>query len=441
MQRFLASLLMMTLYLASNNSSAQQFESFRQIGEASGIAAGTVTSISLNTNGSGAGSQISFFNAAGLSTVYDLDLTPSPVIRDNMLVYMPSVAFGRTEESMNLDDVSFYTATLIDPLNPQITTPAHWFRLTFYDGIWSGAFRIADRIYAIDRSQRDNIVEVRTTPSQNRILQPERQVKVTAIIDEGFVFADAPGDSTGMDSLGHIYALESMHIMEGVMNDSLGISLSVDQLVYQRSSELVSTAQWLQSNAISFGIEDNYASFIFSGDDSIAPVTTSDYAVLNVLDFQHLTTAHRFGELLGIAEESGTLQSNQSPLNFAHWSETQKSDLIAKLPSSPLIQTISSDAPEIEITDTVEIINLIPQEILDSESVESETFDIDESDTGDQLTIGNGLLQSDEQDTNITPQADDTAGGGGKLSPALLLTILLIGFLSRRRENQVSLKI
>ena len=70
MQRFLSSLLVMMLYVVSSNSSAQQFDSFRQIGEFSGTAAGTVTSITLAPTTS----QISFFDAAGLSTVFDLSL-------------------------------------------------------------------------------------------------------------------------------------------------------------------------------------------------------------------------------------------------------------------------------------------------------------------------------------------------------------------------------
>ena len=241
MQRFPTYLLMVMLYLVSSISSAQQFDSFVQVGESRGISAGTVTSISLAQTGS----RITFFNAAGFTTVFDLNLTPSQVIRDSMSVFMPAEAFPEIEPSMDLDDVSFFTGELIDPLNPGISTPANWFRLTLHNDTWSGAFRIADRIYAINRSQPDNVVEVRATPSQNQSLRPVRRIKVTAIIDEEFVFADSPGDSVGMDNLGHIYALESLHVMEGVMNDSLGITLTLDQLIYQRSSELASPALWL----------------------------------------------------------------------------------------------------------------------------------------------------------------------------------------------------
>lgn len=439
MQRFPTYLLMVMLYLVSSISSAQQFDSFVQVGESRGISAGTVTSISLAQTGS----RITFFNAAGFTTVFDLNLTPSQVIRDSMSVFMPAEAFPEIEPSMDLDDVSFFTGELIDPLNPGISTPANWFRLTLHNDTWSGAFRIADRIYAINRSQPDNVVEVRATPSQNQSLRPVRRIKVTAIIDEEFVFADSPGDSVGMDNLGHIYALESLHVMEGVMNDSLGITLTLDQLIYQRSSELASPALWLDNNATSFGIEDNFSSFIFRGDESITPAVSSDlqrnYTVLSKLDFQQLTTAHQFGKLLGIAEESGTLQSNENPLDAAHWSESQKSGLLAALPNTSLIQIISSDAPEIEITETDDIINLIPQDILDAEIVESEpNQSAATTDAGNPLAIGNGLLQDDEQDNSITTGSDETPdGGGGKLSPAMILSLLLFSLLAHRRTHTV----
>ncbi len=437
MQRFLTSLLVMMLYLLSSNSSAQQFESFRQVGDVTGLAAGTVTSITLAAETA----ELSYFNVAGLSTIYDVDLTPSQIIRDRMPVFMPSADFGNTQPSMNLDAVGFFTGSLFDPNDPDGDVPAHWFRMTYYNGIWSGAFRIADRIYSIDRSRRDNIVEVRSTPSQNKTLRPVRQMKVTALIDEGFVFADSVGDSIGMDHVGHIHALESIHVMEGMMNDSLGITLSLDQLIYQSSTELISPANWLGNNATSFGIEDNYASIIFAG-SQVTGIHTADstdsgykHASLNKLDFHQFSTAHQFGRLLGIAEEDNTLQSAQNPLHAAHWNKSQMTGLLSSLPGPPLILTISSDEPEVEITET-ESINLIPQSILDSEIVESgEIVESEGSGNTDSLAIGGGLLQNDGTNSNPEPMQTPAASGGGAISPLLLLHMLLLFSFSRRRAT------
>ena len=104
-----------------------------------------------------------------------------------------------------------------------------------------------------------------------------------------------------------------------------------------------------------------------------------------------------------------------------------------------MIQIISSDAPEIEITETDDIINLIPQDILDAEIVESEpNQSAATTDAGNPLAIGNGLLQDDEQDNSITTGSDETPdGGGGKLSPAMILSLLLFSLLAHRRTHTV----
>ena len=86
-----------------------------------------------------------------------------------------------------------------------------------------------------------------------------------------------------------------------------------------------------------------------------------------------------------------------------------------------MIQTISSDAPEIEISESEEIVNQIPQDILDSEIVESISSNSD------------GLLQNDEINTaDLTTQSS----GGGMLSAGSigsLLSILLVCLFSRKR--------
>jgi len=412
MQRFLSSLLVMMLYVVSSNSSAQQFDSFLQIGESAGTAAGTVTSITLAPDNS----QISFFNAAGLSTVFDVVLTPSQVIRDDVPVFMPSADFGSdlsntVEPSLNLDGVSFFTGTLVNTQDPQGVVPAHWFRITFHNGIGSGAFRIADRVYSINRDQRDNIVEVRNTPSLNTELLTTSQVKVTALIDEGFVYADAPGDSVGLDTLGHIFALETLHVMDGIALDSFGLKLRLEQLVYQESDQIASPADWLADNAVTFGVDDNFATFLFRG--NAEPDIGSNFVQQNLAGYAQLATAHNFGELLGLPEENGTLQSAVNPLNAA------------------LVQIINSDSPEIEITEP-EFVNEIPQSILDSEIVESI-----EPDSISSNTDNGSILQNDGADAGQTNFAanDDDGGGGGSLSRFSAIVLLLMAIVSRRRHN------
>ncbi len=427
MQRFIPSLMVMLLLFFCSTASAQQFESFRQIGEVDGIAAGTVTSVTLTADTR----QISYFNAAGLSSVFEVDLTPSRIIRDDMLVYLPGTDFGNTEASMNLDDVLFFTGRLSNAQDPQASVPAHWFRMTLHNGIWSGAFRIANRIYSIDRSRRDNIVEFRDTPSQTTTLTPTNRIKISAVIDEGFVFADTPGDSLGIDSFGHIHALESLHIMEALLNDSLAITLVLDQLVYQPSAAVASPTDWLTDNAISFGKEDNFASFFFSGSNAPDVDIDNRTIVVNKNNFHQLTSAYRFGQLLEINEEAGTLQHSESLFDAAHWSDLQRSALV--LPDTALVQTVSLDAPDIEITEAEELINPIPQSILDSEIVEADLID-----AGVNSSPG-GLLLSDEAgnpgNTNNSP---DTGGGGAFSAVAALLLAAPIYVMRRRRVSAIS---
>ena len=86
-----------------------------------------------------------------------------------------------------------------------------------------------------------------------------------------------------------------------------------------------------------------------------------------------------------------------------------------------MLQIINSDAPEIEITEP-EIINEIPQSILDSEIVESIQPD----------SINNGsILQNDgDGQANL---ASMESGGGGTHGPFSAIILLLISFISRRR--------
>ena len=148
MPRFLYPLLALMLFTISSHSSAQQFNSFRFISDIAPVASGAVTSIDLQAADDEVSGTLSFLNAAGLSSVYDIRFSPSQAISPNVTVFLPPPDFGNSlEPSLNLDGVQFFTGTLADPDNESATAPPHWFRMTLFDGIWSGTFRVADRIY------------------------------------------------------------------------------------------------------------------------------------------------------------------------------------------------------------------------------------------------------------------------------------------------------
>jgi len=150
MPRFLYPLLALMLFTISSHSSAQQFNSFRFISDIAPVASGAVTSIDLQAANDDVSATLSFLDAAGLSTVYDIRFSPSQTISPNVTVFLPPPDFGNSlEPSLNLDSVQFFTGALVDPNDDSATAPPHWFRMTLFDGIWSGTFRVADRVYSI----------------------------------------------------------------------------------------------------------------------------------------------------------------------------------------------------------------------------------------------------------------------------------------------------
>ncbi len=446
MPRYLAPLLVLMLLTISGASSAQQYASFRFVSETLPVTGSSVTSIEFpapEQNNPLSGARLSYLNVAGLSTIYDVEFTPSEIIRDGVPVYMPSTDFGPTDESnIDLEDVRFLTGRLIHPDNADATLPPHWFRMTLHEGVWSGVFRISDRVYSIDRLQNENVVEVRTTPSGNTSFQPTTQVKLTALIDENYVFSNT--DSVGMDDKGHIFALESLHIMEGLAADSLGITLKLEQLIYLTAAELATDidpsteiANWLSINAAAFGISDNLATFIFRGADGTTSTATSAHATNNFVlqgksPHYQFETAHYFGQLLGLPVEDGTLQhiknNPTTPLPAVHWSEAQRTFISDNPAPATLTQTLSYDAPVIEITEA-EAPNIIPDYILESESPE--------------MTTGSGLQNDEPQNDNgsiangDTPESttpDNGGSGGGAFNPFSLLALLFSIRVFRNRE-------
>ena len=435
MPRFFIPLLTMMLFALSGTASAQQFDSFRFVSEISPAIAGSVTGIEFFESASGDNdadnpkAALSFLDASGLSTVFDVEFSPSGIIRDGVPIFMSGTTFGNSNApSLDLEDVQFLVGNLVNPEDPEALLPIHWFRMTLHNGVWSGVFRINDKIYSIDRLQTDNVIEVRTTSSTNELFQPATLARVTALIDEEYVFADSVGDSVGMDNTGHIFALESIHVMDGLTTDTLGIALRLDQLVYQNASALTSSSQpfdlaagaseWLDNNAEAFGITDNLATFIFRGANTRSPVDGVHIATGIVQDnfviqgnsiYYQFESAHYFGSLLGLPIEAGTLQQfvadGLHPLPAADWSQSQREFLSANPPPAELTQTLSFDAPIIEITE--DPINQIPQDLIDSDLGEG-------SDNG-------GLLQSDDSDV----VSESGGSGGGSFGTSLLLLWLL----------------
>jgi len=409
MPRFLYPLLALMLFTISSHSSAQQFNSFRFISDIAPVASGAVTSIDLQAANDDVSATLSFLDAAGLSTVYDIRFSPSQTISPNVTVFLPPPDFGNSlEPSLNLDSVQFFTGALVDPN----------VRMTLFDGIWSGTFRVADRVYSIDRLGGDPVVDVRNA-SNNSDFQSVKRIKISAIIDEDYVF-----DYPQVPGLGHINAMESLHVMDGLVADSLGFSLNVDQVVYRTASELASAGAvaWLDSNAQAFGLEDNVAVFFFQGGSNIQAFSTSDLVVQGEPLRYQFDSAYYLGLLLGLPEQENTLTSTdlQTSTIAAQWNSSQREHLNDNPPPASLTQVLNFDEPEIEVTPEMSIPIPIPDFILDAESEESNS--------------GPGL-QSDE-DFIVSTDSDQNSGGssgGGVLSPEGLLILLLSFFAMASR--------
>jgi len=367
-----------------SHSSAQQFNSFRFISEDAPIASGAVTSIELQASDD-VSATLSFLDAAGLSTVYDIRFSVSRVISSELPVFLPPADFSNSlVPGLDLEGVQFLTG--------------------------SGSFRVADRVYSIDRLGGDPVIDVRNA-SDSLSFQPSKRIKVSAVIDDDYVF-----NSPQAQNLGHINALESLHVMDGLVADSLGISLNIEQLVYRSAAELTSTGAvpWLASNAEAFGLEDNVAVFFYQGGSDIQAFATDELVVQGEPLRYQFDSAFYLGQLFDLPEQESTLTSSdlESSTLVAGWNSEQREHLEDNPPESSLTQILSFDEPEIEVTPVMSI--PIPDFILDAESEES----------------SNGLgLQSDgdfgSSDSDQSAEAGGSSGGG-----ALGLKEILILFLA-----------
>ncbi len=428
-----AALLAALLCFYPQLATAQVYDSFRLVGNHPATASGFVTSITFNADTDSV--TVDYLNVAGVSSVFEAALTPAVSIPATTPVFMPPAEFLDTlPPSLDLDQIDFYNGRFVsaDGTEP----PGHWFRLTRFNDRFSGVFRIDNRLYAINRYSADPTVLVHAAqPNTNRFL-PNRRVKVSAIIDEEYLQADTLDDGLGMDNIGHLFALESINVMDGLLTDSMGISVLLEQLIYQPSSALAVNAQphdlitgaqnWYRSNADAFGLTDNLATLYFRGtvsgtntspDSHPQTAQTSDNIVVqgNSASYQ-FATAHYFGAVLGIISEPGTLQdwqfSGAQALPNVHWSERQRSLLELNPPPAEYTQTISNDEPQVA-SPPDETVNEVDSQLVIAESPETSN------------PSGNGLISDDFG--NETTLADTTTSGGGSVDWLFLWLLLIPG--------------
>jgi len=405
------------LLLLMHPAWSQTFDDFRFVG-IPGVPGGTVTSLTLgNIDGVGEG-ELSFFDAAGLSSVFTLTYKPSTVINSQTPVFSGAEITPENNPLPSLDDISFYTAELSHETN---NIPASWFRLTHYQGIWSGVFRVANQIYSLDRERSENVIDVRSTPIANADSPLTLGARVSSVFDIGYF-----PDNATQRSLAN--ALESIHVLDGLLSDSQGLTLSLEQIIIDNILQFTDTntadnlasaiVDWRQRNPI----EDNLATLLFvdqADGESLANSLSTNFAAILQDDATiilphgagyQFETSHSFGKLYNVREQSNTLQDRRETglvsLPAVHWSEQQLEDFDANLPGRAL-RILSND----QSTNTDQQLPVpaeLDEQLVDSDSQESAT-----------------ILQSDQTAQSLAPA---TSGGGS----ALWLCLAAMVFLRHR---------
>ncbi|MEM7257824.1 MAG: hypothetical protein AAF404_10590, partial [Pseudomonadota bacterium] len=281
--------------------------------------------------------------------------------------------------------------------------------------------------YSIDRYTDDDTVTVRPVRHGDLDFAANQRIKVSAVIDQHYIQPNAMSDQPGMDNLGHIFALESLHVMDGLLSDSLGITITLEQLIYQTASllsqspqnYLTGAEQWSDANAEAFGLTDNFAMLFFRGgqdsdnnDTIVAPITNNDHiAVIGNTDSYQFATAHAFGRILGLPYETNTLlhwQESGVSLPDVLWSNTQRQYLQANPLPAAFVQSISNDAPDVADPPADKPAQEIDQQLVISERPESD-----------------GLINNDD----TTTEAGSSGTGGAPIS------LLLLWFLLHRARQ------
>jgi len=350
------------LLLLVEAASSQTFDSFRFVG-IPGMSTGTVTNLSFESvDVSSAGGtveigELSYFDAAGLSTVFTVTATPSSVLNGQTQVFASNNAAA--EESLQLAeliDVSFYTAELTHSTH---TAPPNWFRLTSYQGVWSGVFRVGDQAYSLSRGNPSTVVDVRTSLSDTVTLNPSLRGKVSAVLNTDYFTSGSIGRPANQ-----LPALESIHVLDGLLSDSLGLTLQLEQIVlanvFDTDTTLTTALNWKAQNQNLFGADDKLATLFFTDqpfdsttDNSInnthnATVATDDATIIQPHSVEYqFATAHNFAKLLKLSAHTGTLldwqQAGLVSLPAVHLNQQQQDEFDNNPPASGLLQALNND--------------------------------------------------------------------------------------------------
>lgn len=410
------------LLLLAEVAWSQTFDNFLFVG-IPGMPNGTVTSLSLETPaeiGSAGGTidigEVSYFDAAGLSTVYTLSATPSEVINSQTIVFTDKTT--ETLRLADLHDISFYKAELTHESN---NAPPNWFRLTNYQGVWSGVFRVGNQVYSVNRETSTDVIEVRTSLSDTVYISPTLRGTVSAVFSTDY-FNNGSTDRQNIQAP----ALESIHVLDGLLSDSLGLSLQLDRIVTANvfddvapaasSDFTISTAlNWKEQHADWFGADDKLATLFFTDQQAegnttsnTATIATDDAIIVQPHDTEYqFALAHNFGKLLNLRDQSGTLQDWQQnalvSLPAVHWSQQQQDDFDNNPPASQLLQVLNNDQTLTE-TDSLPEPAELDRVLVESDSEEREA--------------------ALPQDDPITATSTSTTSGGG----AIWLCLVALAF-------------
>lgn len=412
------------LFTLSGNTQAQEYNSFRLVNSNEASLSGYVSTITFDADANQL--SINYLNVAGVSSVFTVALEPSAMIPESLSVFLPQAGFTEKPTSaLDLSEIQLLTGRVIDSGGNSI--PKHWFRITKANNRWSGAFRLDNRLYTLDRYADPETIDMRQLPAAGSTL-PTRSIKVSAVINELYLQTAQTEAKSHIPA--HLPALESIHIMDGLLTDNLATTIQLMQLIYQSSEEFANSAppltaaeSWLSDNSAVFGLTDNLATIFFKG--SVPTNNTGSdnprngqagqgvVVVGNSANYQ-LATSHYFGELLGLDTEVNTLQEwrTQGPdaLPHAHWSEQQKSYFADNPPPPELTRTLSYDEPEVAITPEK------PVDEVDSQLVLAE------------LPESGGVINDDPA------QQENTVSGAGAGHPTLLVLCGYLLFRQRRKQ-------
>jgi hypothetical protein len=433
-QRAIIPLLMLLALAPTKSATAQIFDQFSLVGDHSGIRTGFVTSISFDAQQRKA--SIQFLNVAGGSEEFTAQLTESTSIQSSIPVFLPSVDFLQPPPaSLDLSGVEFLQGAL--SASEGSVVPTHWFRLTYFDDQWSGAFRVDQRIYSIDRQSTDSTVTVRPVrDGLNR--RPDSRIRVSAVIDENYIQTDSLSNAAAAGNQGHLSAIESIHILDGLLTDGLGITAWLEQVIYQPATILPATTAasallagaetWNDTNADVFGLDDNLAVFFFRGgmppygvgEPALQAYTNDHIAIIGSTPDYQFATAHAMGGMLGLPYENNTLQqwhlNSRTALPDVFWSDSHRQHLSANPLPASLTQSISYDAPEIADQPSEQTAVAIDEALLIAEQPES-----------------GGLISNDAPDS--TPSDFTANEGAGALVPFALLLLLAGQRVTRRNAH------